>query len=303
MGYPPRYVEPTITDDTYSSSYFTSEGRTHRPRFSNDSSTDSNFTKSNTVQWVKYGIFFSNVVFAVVGTVILVMGAWLRIDSRFRDFLSERYRRVVEEAFWEAPTLYVFSYILIVLGAFMIVVSVIGCCGANVNAKPFMVVYTVFVFILLIFTLSSGIYLLYKREGDALNYMVQHYYQGPGIVQESLDHLQQTFRCCGNAGCSDFRVFRQDPPRTCDIRCDGCHFRIWNALRIGFGAACVVFFFVLLCQSLTVVITLYLILRPDTHVRVTYYKTRKYMAPPPLTREVLKRHEMPYVLRSHRRAI
>lgn len=32
---------------------------------------------------------------------------------------------------------------------------------------------------------------------DALNYMVQHYYQGPGIVQESLDRLQQAFRCCG----------------------------------------------------------------------------------------------------------
>lgn len=32
---------------------------------------------------------------------------------------------------------------------------------------------------------------------DALNYMVQHYYQGAGIVQESLDHLQTTFRCCG----------------------------------------------------------------------------------------------------------
>lgn len=27
--------------------------------------------------------------------------------------------------------------------------------------------------------------------------MVQHYYQGPGIVQESLDRLQQAFRCCG----------------------------------------------------------------------------------------------------------
>lgn len=32
---------------------------------------------------------------------------------------------------------------------------------------------------------------------DALNYMVQHYYQGAGIVQESLDRLQQAFRCCG----------------------------------------------------------------------------------------------------------
>lgn len=32
---------------------------------------------------------------------------------------------------------------------------------------------------------------------DALTYMVQNYYQGAGIVQESLDRLQQAFRCCG----------------------------------------------------------------------------------------------------------
>lgn len=48
------------------------------------------------------------------------MGAWLRTDSRFRDFLSERYRQAVDEAFWQAPTLYAFSYILIVLGATMV---------------------------------------------------------------------------------------------------------------------------------------------------------------------------------------
>lgn len=95
---------------------------------------------------------------------------------------------------------------------------------------------------------------------DALNYMVQHYYQGPGIVQESLDRLQQAFRCCGNlilnistfylgnAGCSDFLAFRQDPPRTCDLRCDGCHYRIWLALRIGFSIALAVFSIVILAQ-------------------------------------------------------
>lgn len=76
--------------------------------------------------------------------------------------------------------------------------------------------------------------------------MVQHYYQGPSIVQESLDRLQQAFRCCGNAGCSDFRQFRQDPPRTCDIRCDGCHYRIWVALSIGFSVVVAIFSIVVL---------------------------------------------------------
>ena len=121
------------------------------------------------------------------------MGVWLRTDSRFREFLSERslllfdfltiifrYRQAVAEAFWEAPTLFVFSYIMIVLGCCMIVVAFFGelsipslkivlnsgCCGVTgVGSRVCLIVYSIAVFLLLIFTLASGIFLLYKRDG------------------------------------------------------------------------------------------------------------------------------------------
>ncbi|GMT35657.1 hypothetical protein PFISCL1PPCAC_26954, partial [Pristionchus fissidentatus] len=304
--------------------------------------------KSTCLSWVKYGIFAANIVFIVVGTAIMAMGAWLRTDSRFRDFLSEsnstllsiarssqvndtwymwynavmdiipgerRYRQVVEEAFWEAPTLYAFSYIMIVLGAFMIVVAFFGCCGVTAGVKPFIAIYAVAVFVLLIATLTAGLFIFYKKDGidvevqDALTYMVQHYYQGPSIVQESLDHLQQTFRCCGNAGCGDFRQFRQDPPRSCDIRCDGCHYRIMHALRIGFTASCVVFFFVILMQVVALSLACYLLFRPKQDVRVLYisdHANAAYQSSPPsthpqplshLTRANLMRHNLPSALR------
>lgn len=93
------------------------------------------------------------------------MGIWLRTDSRFRDFLSERYRQAIEEAFWQAPTFYMFSYILLVLGATMIVVAIFGCCGAIHGSKFLLGFYGISVFFLLIFTLSCGIYVLYKKDG------------------------------------------------------------------------------------------------------------------------------------------
>lgn len=93
------------------------------------------------------------------------MGIWLRTDSRFRDFLSERYRQAIEEAFWQAPTLYMFSYILLVLGATMIVVAIFGCCGVIHGSKFLLGFYGISVFFLLIFTLSCGIYVLYKKDG------------------------------------------------------------------------------------------------------------------------------------------
>lgn len=224
----------------------------------------------------KYSIFAFNIIFLVVGVALTAMGAWLRTDSRFRDFLSERYRQAVDEAFWQAPTLYTFSYILLVLGATMIVVAIFGCCGAIQGSRLFLGFYGFSVFVLLMFTISCVVYIIYKSEGidvelsDALNYMVQHYYQGAGVVQESLDRLQQAFRCCGNAGCSDFRAFRQDPPRTCDIRCDGCHYRIWLALRIGFSVALVVFAIVILAQLVAVAVSMVLAFREDESQRKRY---------------------------------
>lgn len=230
----------------------------NRTQVSNESTADCRL-------WSKYAIFAINIIFMVVGTLVMAMGIWLRTDSRFRDFLSERYRQAVHEAFWEAPTLYAFSYILIILGACLILVAMFGCCGAISNSSLLLGIYGIGTFILLVFTIGCGSFIVYTKDSidvelsDALNYMVQHYYQGPGIVQESLDRLQQAFRCCGNAGCSDFIAFRQDPPRTCDIRCDGCHYRIWLALRIGFSVALAVFAIVIIAQLVAIAVSLTLI--------------------------------------------
>uniref|UniRef100_A0A8R1IAM8 Tetraspanin n=1 Tax=Caenorhabditis japonica TaxID=281687 RepID=A0A8R1IAM8_CAEJA len=237
-----------------------------------------------------------------VGGLLLAMGVWLRTDSRFRNFISERYRQAVEDAFWEAPTLFAFSYIIIVMGAVMIVVAMLGCCGITGRSRLFLVIYTMVVFLLFVATLSCGIYLLYKKDGldveisDALNYMVQHYYMGAGVVQEALDKLQTTFRCCGNAGCSDFRVFRMDIPRSCDIRCDGCHFRIMVALRLGFSVTLIVFSAVVLCQLLAICFALYFVFMRQKEVKIVYVQQPSKRREHRLTRDVLRDHDLPFQL-------
>ncbi|KAK6109772.1 Tetraspanin family protein [Brugia pahangi] len=220
-----------------------------------------------------YVIYTCNIIIMVAGTASLAMGAWLRTDSRFRDFLSQRYRNVVEEEFWQAPTLYVFSYILIVIGMCMVVISMIGCCGASTDSRVLLLIYAVTICILMLCTISSKTYLIFRKYGidvevsDALTYMVQNYYQGAGIVQESLDRLQQAFRCCGNAGCSDFRFLHQDIPRSCDIRCDGCHYRIMVALRIGFSVAFVIFAIVVIAELIAIASALVLVMRSKSSAR------------------------------------
>lgn len=197
------------------------------------------------------------------------MGLWLRVDSRFRDFLSERYRNVVEEAFWQAPTLYIFSYMLVVLGLCMVVASLFGCFGVTAERKPILVLFIVTSALLMIATIAALAYLMFKKDGisvelaDALTYMVQHYYQGAGIVQESLDRLQTTFRCCGSGGCGDFFALYLDLPRSCSLRCDGCHLRVMIALETGFSVAFTIFSTVVLAELVAIIVCLIIVMRTD----------------------------------------
>uniref|UniRef100_A0A914YFS1 Tetraspanin n=1 Tax=Panagrolaimus superbus TaxID=310955 RepID=A0A914YFS1_9BILA len=181
----------------------------------------------------------------------------------------------------------------------MIVTAMIGCCGVAQGSRIFLGCYASAMFVLLIFTISCGVYILFRQNGidvelsDALNYMVQHYYQGAGIVQEALDRLQQAFRCCGNAGCSDFRIFRQDPPRTCDIRCDGCHYRIKLALQIGFSVAVVVYGICMLAEVVAIAVALVLAFRGNPK----YYSRSIYLYPTP-TQQQYERQKIDRQLQS-----
>ncbi|MCP9266222.1 Tetraspanin [Dirofilaria immitis] len=223
------------------------------PSLSSVEQRNSEETSSISKASLRYIIYTCNIMIMVAGTASLAMGAWLRTDSRFRDFLSQRYRNIVEEAFWQAPTLYIFSYILFIVGMFMVVISMVGCCGASTDSRVLLILYAAAIEV---------------EISDALTYMVQNYYQGAGIIQESLDQLQEAFRCCGNAGCSDFRFLHQDIPRSCDIRCDGCHYRIMVALRIGFSTAFVIFVIIVIAELISVASALILVTRPKSSARI-----------------------------------
>lgn len=60
---------------------------------------------------------------------MLALGAYLKSDLSFSQFLSENYRQVTETQF-TAPTLYKATWALIVVGSVTVVFSFMGFCGA-----------------------------------------------------------------------------------------------------------------------------------------------------------------------------
>ncbi|XP_076578972.1 CD9 antigen-like [Chaetodon auriga] len=70
---------------------------------------------------VKYALFIFNFVFWLAGTAVLAVGLWLRFDSRTAGLFEGE----------ESPTVFFTGvYILIAAGVLMMVVGILGCCGA-----------------------------------------------------------------------------------------------------------------------------------------------------------------------------
>lgn len=65
----------------------------------------------------------------------------------------------------QAPTLYIFSYILVILGLCILLASLIGCLGVATEKKPLLVIYTIANVTLMISSIAAAAYLIFKKEG------------------------------------------------------------------------------------------------------------------------------------------
>ncbi|XP_048840143.1 CD9 antigen-like [Brienomyrus brachyistius] len=70
---------------------------------------------------VKYLLFIFNLIFWMIGSLVLAVGLWLRFDSKTTSLLNQE----------DAPTAFFIGvYILIGAGGLMMLVGFFGCCGA-----------------------------------------------------------------------------------------------------------------------------------------------------------------------------
>ncbi|XP_024911721.1 CD9 molecule a isoform X2 [Cynoglossus semilaevis] len=153
------------------------------------------------IQCLKYLMIIFSVIFAFAGTALLSIGLWLRFDPKTKDL-------------FEGPdsthVFYTVVYMLIGVGAVIMAVGFLGCCGA-IRESPCML-GTFFALLLVLFAIqvAAGIWGFYNQSkvvDDITTFYVQTYNNykttGEEALRETLRLIQSGLNCCGPTGNAD----------------------------------------------------------------------------------------------------
>ncbi|XP_026478211.1 CD63 antigen-like [Ctenocephalides felis] len=144
---------------------------------------------------VKYLLFCFNLIFALSGLTILIVGAL--IQSSFHH-----YSEFVNASVWSAPVL------LIVIGAIAFVIAFFGCCGAVKESNCMIYTFAVFLIGIFILELSAGI-AGYIKHGELAETLENNFntsmnsYIDDKQTRATWDVIQEDLDCCGMNGPSD----------------------------------------------------------------------------------------------------
>ncbi|XP_014668213.1 PREDICTED: tetraspanin-7-like isoform X2 [Priapulus caudatus] len=139
-----------------------------------------------------------NFLFFVIGLAILVLGVYSKVQLYV-------YMELMANYYTHTP------YIMIAIGAFIVLLGVGGCFCTIKGNSYLLYAYSVILFIIFIAELSAGIsaYIfkgkIYTAFEDGLNIASNNYGQDPAAsTDEAMDHMQKTLHCCGIKKYSDW---------------------------------------------------------------------------------------------------
>ncbi|XP_012689971.1 CD9 antigen [Clupea harengus] len=146
---------------------------------------------------VKYLLFIFNFIFWLMGSLVLAVGLWLRLDPEVVSLLSDE----------GAPdTFFIGVYILIAAGALVMLVGFFGCCGAVRESQCLLGLF--FACLLIIFgaEVAAGVFGFLSK--DKIIEDIQNFY-AESIKEDNNGTMIQSYNkvlgCCGtqDSACPD----------------------------------------------------------------------------------------------------
>ncbi|XP_050981041.1 LOW QUALITY PROTEIN: leukocyte antigen CD37 [Labeo rohita] len=148
----------------------------------------------------KYFLFLFNLIFFLLGSLLLSMGLWI--------LLSE------DTIFMPSPpyiSIHLFSYILIVSGSVTMSLGFLGCLGSLKTVKCLLGTYFILLTVLLAAQIVGGV-LLYTQKtewtGSLENHLMKSFGHNDSSLQnlkKTLDYIQEEAKCCGWEGKTDWK--------------------------------------------------------------------------------------------------
>nr|XP_032513923.1 CD63 antigen-like isoform X1 [Danaus plexippus plexippus] len=155
--------------------------------------------------FVKYVLFFFNLVVALFGLAVIGIGVAVLLNwSVIREELNGH--------------LSVAPWLFIVIGAVMFVIAFFGCCGAIRESHCMVVTYAIFLLVIIIVQVILAVLLF--TNGDSIKEglvktMNTLYNKGTtdAASRTVFNNLEQQLQCCGKNGPSDYGLL--ELPKSC----------------------------------------------------------------------------------------
>ncbi|KAM4750901.1 tetraspanin-1-like [Anableps anableps] len=160
--------------------------------------------------FLKVMMFIFNGIIFLAGILILGLGVWVAVDSDSLLRLLERVKDMPAEVF----QLDYVGYVLIGLGAVLLIIGFLGCCGAITENKCMLLTFFSIVLIIFIIEVAGGVVLLVFRDvvdelfnsiEDKVRKDIQSNYGKDGDMTSLWNATMEQFHCCGYKNYTDFQ--------------------------------------------------------------------------------------------------
>ncbi|XP_051885422.1 CD82 molecule b [Pristis pectinata] len=151
------------------------------------------------IKATKYFLFLFNLLFFILGAVILGFGLWILLDNT--SFIA-----VLQSS---SSALRIGSYILLGVGSVTMLMGFLGCLGAVNEVKCLLGLYFTCLLLILIAQITAGVLIYLQRDAlkaeiaDVIHQMIVNYNpqdnQGKSFGA-TWDYIQRKLHCCGWMG-------------------------------------------------------------------------------------------------------
>ncbi|ELW67958.1 tetraspanin-8 [Tupaia chinensis] len=145
---------------------------------------------------IKYSMFIFNFLFWVCGVLILGLAIWVRVSKDGQEIIGSGDSDI---------TSYVSVNILIAVGAIIMVLGFLGCCGAVKESRCMLLLFFIGLLLILLLQVAAGILgAAFKSESERIlnetlheNVKLLSMTDDGKAFQQALDEFQKEFKCCG----------------------------------------------------------------------------------------------------------
>ncbi|XP_069714024.1 CD82 antigen [Phaenicophaeus curvirostris] len=158
---------------------------------------------SGCLKVTKYFLFLFNLLFLILGAVILGFGIWILADKT--SFIA-----VLQMS---SPSLKTAAYILIGVGALTMLMGFLGCIGAVNEIRCLLGLYFTCLMVILITQVSAGLVIYFQKETlkEEVSHIVENLIENydplkddQRNLQDVWDYVQRQIACCGWTDAKDW---------------------------------------------------------------------------------------------------